>query len=165
MPLNQNKRISHRWSWDVSTIFEKSYACAFPSMMECYPALSQPVAAARLGERKIPGAERTATSTCSSRRRSKSAIVRRSPTAQRRWFCARNISSKKCNRAGPCGSSALRTRRIICRSSERRREKKFQTAKICESSVRKIVHQTIPNPQPLTKPTYAPLRIRLPQVP
>ena len=29
MPLNQNKRISHRWSWDVSTIFEKSYACAF----------------------------------------------------------------------------------------------------------------------------------------
>jgi acetyl-CoA acetyltransferase len=47
----------------------------------------------------------------------------------------------------------------------RRREKKFQTAKICESSVRKIVHQTIPNPQPLTKPTYAPLRIRLPQVP
>jgi hypothetical protein len=59
----------------------------------------------------------------------------------------------------------LRTRRIICRSSERRREKKFQTAKICESSVRKIVHQTIPNPQPLTKPTYAPLRIRLPQVP
>jgi hypothetical protein len=81
------------------------------------------------------------------------------------WFCARNISSKKCNRAGPCGSSALHTRRIICRSSERRREKKFQTAKICESSVREIVHQTIPNPQPLTKPTYAPLRIRLPQVP
>jgi len=29
VPLNQNKRISHRWSWDVSTIFEKSYACAF----------------------------------------------------------------------------------------------------------------------------------------
>jgi hypothetical protein len=28
VPLNQNKRISHRWSWDVSTIFEKSYACA-----------------------------------------------------------------------------------------------------------------------------------------
>ena len=35
MPLNQNKRISHRWSWDVSTIFEKSYACAFP-WIECY---------------------------------------------------------------------------------------------------------------------------------
>ena len=31
------------------------------------------------------------------------------------WFCARNISSKKCNRAGPCDSSALRARRIICR--------------------------------------------------
>jgi acetyl-CoA acetyltransferase len=30
-------------------------------------------------------------------------------------LCARNISSKECNRAGPCGSSALRTRRIICR--------------------------------------------------
>ena len=29
--------------------------------------------------------------------------------------CARNISSKKCNRAGPFDSSALRTRRIICR--------------------------------------------------
>jgi hypothetical protein len=34
VPLNQNKRISHRWSWDVSTIFEKSCACTFPSMME-----------------------------------------------------------------------------------------------------------------------------------
>jgi hypothetical protein len=34
VPLNQNKRISHRWSWDVSTIFEKSWACTFPSMME-----------------------------------------------------------------------------------------------------------------------------------
>ena len=22
VPLNQNKRISHRWSWDVRTIFE-----------------------------------------------------------------------------------------------------------------------------------------------
>jgi hypothetical protein len=37
VPLNQDKRISHRWSWDVSTIFEKSYACAFPSMMEVLP--------------------------------------------------------------------------------------------------------------------------------
>jgi hypothetical protein len=35
VPLNQNKRISHRWSWDVSSIFEKSYVCACPSMAEC----------------------------------------------------------------------------------------------------------------------------------
>lgn len=98
----------------------------------------------------------TTTSTCPSRRRSKSAIVRRSPTAQRRWFCARNISSKKCNRAGPCGSSALRTRRIICRSSERRREKKFQTAKICESSVRKIVSSNETEPSTTNRTNLCP---------
>jgi hypothetical protein len=38
-------------------------------MMECYPTLSQPVAAARLRERKIPGAERTATGDLPSRDR------------------------------------------------------------------------------------------------
>ena len=30
MPLNQNKRISHRWSWDVSTIFEKIIRLCIP---------------------------------------------------------------------------------------------------------------------------------------
>ena len=50
MPLNQNKRILIVGLWDVSTIFEKSYACAFSSIMECYPA--------RIGERQKAGVER-----------------------------------------------------------------------------------------------------------
>ena len=43
MPLNQNKRISHHWSWDVSTTFAKSIRFCIP-LMECSRPYSEPAA-------------------------------------------------------------------------------------------------------------------------
>ena len=44
-------------------------------------------------------------------------------------------------------------------------KKSFKPQKSAKVRLGRLFHQTKPNPQPLTGPTYAPLRIRLPQVP